>query len=197
MNWFEELFVKNDIRLPENHIETIKHLYDSNDVISYGSGFFETDDYANLEVGQTTWIKINQTRTYAHGKINKISDCFVSYERVVDELPNHIMIRTKFTEFCFSKHRIGPTIVNVHDDGIISCQFRISTKNEYDNPLDYSNSPKYISIDVEENNAVNPLGTEFFKDPILKMEYMNMVSTAKELTPAYAISKMKRLLDQI
>lgn len=197
MNWYEELFVKNDIRLPENHIETVKHLCDGNDVMTYGNGFFETDDYADLEVGQITWIKVSQSQTYAHGKINKISDCFVSYERVVDELPNHIMVKTKFAKFCFSKQRIGPAIVNVHDDGLISCQFRITAKSGYDNALDYSYSPKYITIGVEENDVVNPLGTEFFKDPILKMEYVNIVSAINDLTPAYAISKMKRLLDQI
>jgi len=195
MNWYEELFVKNDVRLPENHRVVKNHLYDGSSESNRWGGIMKIDDTSDLKIGQSLWIKLNQMTTYIHGTIDYIGDFSARYRKVRDGLPNHIMVCNHYTKFCFQRSRVGPSVITVDHDGKIICQFCIREKTSYDFIDDMS--AKFVSIEVVENDVVNPLDTEFFKDPILKMEYASLVANARENPPAYATSKMNRFLEQL
>jgi len=190
MNWYNALLVgDDDIRLTKNHIKL--------DSIRYSDVVFKIQrECADLKMAQTIWTTydgdIPNTTRYIHLVVTKINADTIELKKVKDDMPNVIVITPYSILFVFDRNHIGPSSITMGKDGDVSCQFDVFVKGS----SRFVNGSVITTIsvsDIMENDIVDPFDTEFFKDPLAKMEYLSILRN-NDMVASFARGKIQDLL---
>jgi len=171
MNWYDFLMVgENDIRLTKNHVAIQKLLYNDKT--------FELplDDF-EFSIGDTIWVSYegfcNNYNRFMHLLVTGINKTY-ELQKIKNDIPNSIVVQPHSIHFSFARNRVGPASITMNKNGGLSCQFEIWVRDSL--RFDKGRVVTTISIpNVVENDVIDPFGTEFFKDPLIKMEFLTFI----------------------
>jgi len=171
MNWFDEIFVKHDVRKHDNHVK-IEHFTSYVNVGERDTIRVKNDGSFDAHVGDQLWIQWQMR--YNHVVVSEVADDYVLLDKVCDDFPNDVEITDNRTTFKFGKWRLGPKIVIREHDESATCKFAFT--------IGHPDIYNMVTIrNLRKNDIVDPWDSEFFQDPIMRMRYATFVNDEKAL----------------